>query len=159
MAQRTTRQTNGRPLGAAVNRIEKELSSLQKQFRSQGRSLEKRIEQGRRELASRRRKLETRGRKQVKSLLADVRKSAAYKRARSLTRDAEKRFGSVRKDAGKRVESGVESVLGALQIASKGDVQRIDRKLRSLNRKLDDLDKSRTSRSNSSSQTQSAAHA
>lgn len=155
MAQRT-RQTNGRPLGAAVDRIEQELSSLQKQLRSQGRSLEKRIEKGRRDLASRRRKLETRGRKQVKSLLADVRKSAAYKRARTLTRDAEKRFGSVRKDAEKRLESGVESVLDVLQIASKSDVQRIDRKLRSLNRKLDDIEKTRASRSKAS---HSAAHA
>jgi len=159
MAQRTSRQTNGSALGAAVHRLEQELGSIQKQLRSQGRDLEKRLERGRRELASRRQKLETRGRKQLKSLLADARRSSAYKRARSLTRDAEKRLGSIRKDAGKQLESGVETVLSSFQIATKSDVQRIDRRLRSLNRKLDELEKARASRSRGSSEERSAAHA
>lgn len=146
MAQRTSRTNGTRPFQAAVDRIEKEFGSLQKQLRSQGRTLEKRIEKGRREIASRGRRIETRGRKQVKSLLSDVRKTDAYKRARSL-----------RKDAEKRLESGVESVLATLQIASKSDLQRIDRKLRKLNKKLDEIEKARPARSGS--QERSAAHA
>jgi len=159
MAQRTSRQTNGGPLGAAVHRLEQELGSIQQQLRSQGRDLEKRLERGRRELASRRQKLESRGRKQLKSLLADARRSAAYKRARSLTRDAEKRLGSIRKDASKQLESGVETVLSSIQIATKSDVQRIDRRLRTLNRKLDELEKARASRGRSGSNERPAAHA
>ena len=130
MPQRT-RANGTNPLENARDSIEHELGRIRKQFRTQGRSLEKRIEKGRKELESRRKRLETRGRKQVKSLVADIRKNPVVKRAEAL-----------RKDAEKQLETGVESMLSMLQIASKGDVQKIDRKLKTLNKKLASLEKS-----------------
>ena len=131
MAQRM----NGNPFGSAVENLEREFGRLRKQIRSQGRSLEKRLEKGRRQIEKSRRELETRGRKQVKSLLEDLRKQPVVKRAQAL-----------RKDAGKQIESGVENVLSLFQIASKRDVARIDRKLRTLDKKLAGLEQAKPRR-------------
>jgi polyhydroxyalkanoate synthesis regulator phasin len=57
-----------------------------------------------------------------------------------------KRIESWRKDATKQYESGVEAFLSALQIASKSDVQRIDRKISQLNRKLREMDRPKSAR-------------
>jgi hypothetical protein len=141
MPQRTSRTNGSNPLEAAVESIEREFERLQKELRSRSRDLEKRIEKGRRQL-------ETRGRKQVKSLLSDVRKSPAYKRARSL-----------RKDAEKQIESGVENVLGLFQIASKRDLARIDRKIQTLNKKLSSLEKTGSPRTAARSEARPGAPA
>ena len=119
MAQKT--RTNGQnPLESAADNLEKELTRIQKQIQKGRRELEKRIERGRRQL------------------VADVRKSPAYKRARSLRKDADK----LRKDAEKQLESGVDNVLALFNIASKRDLNKIDRRLRTLNKKLTDIEKS-----------------
>ena len=124
MAQRTGRGNgSANSLESALENIEREFERVQRRFRSQRREVGKRIERGRRQL-------ETRGRKQVRSLIADVRKSDAYKRAQAL-----------RKDAEKQIESGVESVLALLQVASRRDLERVDRKLRTLTKKLSELEK------------------
>jgi hypothetical protein len=109
MAQKT--RSNGQnPLESAADSLEKELTRIQKQIQKGRRELEKRIERGRRQL------------------VADVRRSPAYKRARSLRKDADK----LRKDAEKQLESGVDNVLAIFNIASKRD----------LNKKLTDIEKS-----------------
>ncbi len=111
MAQRT--RTNGSsPFESTVENIERELGKLQKQLLSGRRELEKRIEKGR------------------KQLVSDVQKNPAFKRAVAL-----------RKDAEKQIETGVENMLSAFQIASKRDVDRIDRRLKTINKKLTDISK------------------
>lgn len=92
---------------------------IEKQLAANRRGLEKRVESGRKDLEKRTRKLR-----------AEVRKSPTFKRLESL-----------RKDAARRYEEGVETFLNALQIASKSDVQRIDRKISQLHRKLKEMEK------------------
>jgi len=119
MAQKT--KSNGQnPLESAADNLEKELTRIQKQIQKGRRDLEKRIERGRRQL------------------VADMRKSPAYKRAKTLRKDADK----LRKDAEKQLESGVDNVLAMFNIASKRDLTKIDRRLRTLNKKLTDIEKS-----------------
>jgi polyhydroxyalkanoate synthesis regulator phasin len=62
-------------------------------------------------------------------VLTDVRKRPAYKR-----------LESARRDVGKRVDEGVENVLGAFGVASRSQVQRLDRKLNQMNKKLRELE-------------------
>ena len=56
-----------------------------------------------------------------------------------------KRAEELRDQASRQVESVVDSLLNALQIASKTDVQRIDRKISQLNRKLKEMERAKSS--------------
>ncbi len=71
------------------------------------------------------RKLQKRVEKQTRKPLRQLRSNGLVKRTQDL--------GS---DARKQIAGGVETVLGYLQIASKGDLQRIERKLKQIDRKL-----------------------
>ena len=62
-------------------------------------------------------------------MLSDVRKRPAYKR-----------LETARKDVGKRVDEGVENVLGVFGVASRSQVKRLDRKVNQLNKKLRELE-------------------
>lgn len=112
-------------VNAAYESLDKEFQRFQRQFRSRRKAIEKQI-------TSSRRTIERRTRKQVNQLRSDLRKSPLVKRARSMQADAVK-----------QVEGAVDNLLGALQIASKSDLQRIDRKLSQLNRKLKELERQR----------------
>jgi len=103
--------------------IDGELRRVQKQLQTRRKSFEK-------QLASGRRDIERQTRKQVKRLQTELRKSPLIKRAQNL-----------RGEATEQIDSAVERVLGALQIATKNDLDRIDRKLTVLTRKLKDLDR------------------
>jgi hypothetical protein len=59
-----------------------------------------------------------------------VRKSQVLKRAEGLRRDAQK-----------ALDTSVETMLGALQIASRSELERIDRKIASINKKLREIEK------------------
>jgi len=153
MPQRSKRANASSPFENARHSIERELNRLQKQLRVQSRTLEKRIEKGRRQLESRFekgvRQLETRGRKQLDSLLAEIRGSAVAKRARTL-----------RADAQKQIESGVETVLARLPVASRRDVDRIEKQLRTVTKKLSELERARSGRAAApTSESRSAASA
>lgn len=129
----------------AFGSLEDELERIQKQIRSRRRSFEKQLNGGRRDLEKR---LES-GRKDIekraRQIRAEVRKSSTFKRLEALRRDAVKQY-----------EEGVETFLGALQIASKSDVQRIDRKISQLNKKLKEMERAERSTQKSSG-SQSAA--
>jgi len=103
--------------------IDGELRRVQKQLQTRRKSFEK-------QLASGRRDIERQTRKQVKRLQTELRKSPLIKRAQNL-----------RGEATEQIDSAVERVLGALQIATKNDLDRIDRKLTVLTRKLKELDR------------------
>ena len=108
-----------------VERIQKQLRirrrKIEKQLNTNRRDLEKRVESGRKDFEKRTRKLR-----------AEVRKNPTFKR-----------LEGIRKDANQRYEEGVETLLGALQIASKGDLQRIDRKISQLSKKLKEMERTR----------------
>ncbi|UCE85008.1 MAG: hypothetical protein JSU66_11695 [Deltaproteobacteria bacterium] len=108
---------------AAVESIEGDVRKFQKNLRSQRKDLEKRFERTRKNL-------EKQTRQRVDRALSDVRKRPAYKRVES-----------ARKDLSKRVDAGVETFLGAFGVASRSEVQRLDRKLNQVNKKLRELEK------------------
>ena len=117
MAQQTSIVDEGVDrFNEAFESLDKEFQRLQKEFQSQRKSFEKRT------------------RKQVKQMRRDFDKSTVAKRVRSL-----------RSDVTKQIERGVDDVLGALQIASKSDLQRIDRKLGRIDKKLKQLEKLKSS--------------
>lgn len=89
----------------------------------------KRIEK---QLASGRRSWERRTRKQVKRVQSELRKNPLVKRVQSLQKDAARQF-----------ESAVDGILSNLRIASRRDVDRLDRKLGQISRKLKDLERTR----------------
>ena len=112
----------------AFGSIEDEAQRVQKRVRKQ---LDTRRKDFEKQLTSSRKDFEKRTRK----LRTEIRKNPTFKR-----------FENVRKDVTKQLEDGVGGVLNALSIASKTDVQRIDRKLNQLNKKLKDIERSRTSK-------------
>lgn len=118
----------------AFGNLEDEIERIQRQLRSRRRKLEKRLDSNRRDLEKRvetgRKDLEKRTRK----LRAELRKSPAFKR-----------LSGIRKDATRRYEEGVETLLGVLQIASKGELDRIDRKISQLSKKLKEMERPRKS--------------
>jgi chromosome segregation ATPase len=120
----------------AFGSLEDEVERVQRQLRARRRKLEKQLNANRKDLEKRldsgRKDLE----KRAKKLQKEVRKNPAVKRLEELRKDAEKRYAD-----------GVESVLKALQIASKSDVQRIDRKISQLNKKLKEMEKARARKS------------
>ena len=84
------------------------------------------------ELTTRRRSVEKRTRKELNRFQSELKKSPLVKRAKSL-----------RKDLTKEVEASMDSFLGLIRVASKSDVERIDKKLATLNRHLKAVEKAR----------------
>ena len=121
----------------AVGSLEDEFQRVQKQVRARRKKLEKSLESRRKDIEKRTRKLRR-----------DIERSEPVKRLEAL-----------RRDAGKQLEQGVVDVLGALQIASKHDVQRIDRKISQLNKKLKEMERAKrsTAKSPAGQASQSAA--
>src|SRR5678815_1883270 len=103
--------------------LDGELRRVQKQLQARRKTFEK-------QLASGRKDIERQTRKQVKRLQTELRKNPLIKRAQNL-----------RGEATSQIDSAVDRVLGALQIATKNDLDRIDRKLTVLTRKLKELDR------------------
>ncbi|MEE9606317.1 MAG: hypothetical protein V3U03_01155 [Myxococcota bacterium] len=102
-----------------------DVQRIQKQIQARRRSFE-------RQLTSGRKNIEKRTRKEVTRLRTEIRRNPLFKRARSAAGDA-----------AKQIESGVGGVLGLLQIASRSDLQRVDRKVAQINKKLKDLERIR----------------
>jgi septation ring formation regulator EzrA len=107
---------------AAFGTLEGEFERVQRQLRARRKDLEKQLRSGRKDLEKRTRKL----------------------RSEVLGSTPLKRLDTLRKDAQRQIEDGVGNLLGVLQIASKSDVERIDRKLSQLNRKLREIEETRS---------------
>ncbi len=110
---------------AAFERIDEERLRLQKQVQARRKSFEKQITSGRRDF-------EKRTRKQVKRLRTELRRYTVVKRAERLQADARR-----------RIEERVDGFLGLLSIASRSDLERIDRKLDRISRKLKEIEQPR----------------
>lgn len=124
MAQRSSFVQDGlQRVRTAAEGFDHSFRRLQKRLDAQRKSFEKRIE-------SQRKTLERRTQRQLERLLVRLRESKLVHRA-----------GTLREDATQRLETGASALLGALQIASKGDLDRLDRKLSQLSRKLKDIEK------------------
>jgi len=109
----------------ARERIDTEVQRVQKELRRGRKRLEKQISSGRKNF-------EKQTRKQVRQLRGDIEKNPVIQG-----------IERARDEAGRQIEGALETVLGALQIASKGDVNRIDRKLTKLTKKLKDMERAK----------------
>jgi phage-related minor tail protein len=105
-------------INEAVQFFDDEFQRVQKELGARRKSIEK-------EFASKRKTVEKRTRKELKRIQSELKKNPIVKRA-----------DTVRKDVTKQVETRVDSLLGLMQVASKSDVQRINKKLTTLNRRL-----------------------
>jgi phage-related minor tail protein len=105
-------------INETVQFFDDEFQRVQKELGARRKALEK-------EFATRRKTVEKRTRKELKRIQSELKKNPIVKRA-----------DAVRKDVTKQVETRVDSLLGLMQVASRSDVQRIDKKLTTLNRRL-----------------------
>ncbi|MCH8890147.1 MAG: hypothetical protein IH827_03555 [Myxococcales bacterium] len=117
----------------AVQFFDDEFQRVQKELSARRKSLEK-------EFTSKRKTVEKRTRKELKRIQSELKKSPIVKRA-----------DAVRKDVTKRVEARVDTLLGLMQVASKSDVQQINKKLTTLNRRLKAIESSRKTNGSSPS--------
>jgi hypothetical protein len=108
-----------------VSSIENDFERVQKRLKARRKSIEKQV-------ASNRKKFEKETQKRVKRLRTELRKNTYVKRAQDVVDDATKQF-----------EKGVDSVFDTLNVASKRDLSRIDRKLSQINRKLREIEKAK----------------
>ena len=116
-------------LSDAFRSIDDEFQKVQKKVNQRRKTIEKRLK-------SERRGLEKRTRKEVKRIQGELRKNPVLKRVESFN-----------KDVAKQVEARIDDVLSAFKIASKSDLQRVDRKLNQIGRRLKEVEKDRQSTS------------
>ena len=107
----------------AVRRVDQGFRRIQKQVETRRRRLAK-------EVTTRRRVIEKRAQRELGRIQKQIQKQPIVKRAEALRAGASERF-----------ERGVASFLDVLPIATKGDVERIDRKVSALGRKLKGMEK------------------
>ncbi len=112
-------------LNDAFQSIDGEFQRVQKELNSRRESVEKQFN-------SKRKDVEKRARKELNRFQSELKKSPFVKRAKSL-----------QKDWTKEVETNVDSFLGLIRVASRADVERIDKKLTTLNRHLRGIEKAR----------------
>ena len=110
---------------AAFGSLEDEFGRVQRRLRARRRDLEKQLRSGRKDIEKRTRKL----------------------RSEVLGSPALKRIDTLRKDVQQQLVDGADNLLRLLQIASRNDVERIDRKLSQLSRKLREIEEARGARS------------
>jgi hypothetical protein len=120
-------------INEAVQFVDDEFQRVQKELSARRKSLEK-------EFAAKRKTVEKRTRKELKRIQSELKKNPIVKRA-----------DAVRKDVAKQVETRVDSLLGMMQIAPKSEVQRLNKKLTTLNRRLKSLEESRKTNGSSPS--------
>ncbi len=125
MAQASLVQDGVDRINDAFQSIDSEFQRVQKELAQRRKTIEKQFNKSRKTVEK-----QTRG--EVKRLRTEFRKNPIVKRAESL-----------RKDVTKQVEDGIDNLLGLLQIASKSDLHRLDRKLNTMNRRLKEIDSAR----------------
>lgn len=94
-------------------------------------SAQSEIEKFQKDIDKRRKRLEKRASKEMKRIQKDIRTNPTVKRANKL-----------QKEVTSQIETSLDSLLGGLQIASRRDVAKLDKKLNKISRKLTALDKS-----------------
>jgi hypothetical protein len=99
-------------LRGVVRRADRELRRMQKQ------------------VDARRRRIEKRAQHELQRIQKQIQRQPIVKRAEAL-----------RADAGGRLERGVHALVGSLPIATRADVERIDRKVSALSRKIREIEK------------------
>lgn len=127
MAQQTSVVQEGFDrVQTAVRRMDREFRKLQRELESRRKRLEKQI-------TTNSRRWNKQAQKQVQKLRTELRKQPLLRRAEELTEDATRQLGRQ-----------WSAVLDAFPIVTKREVERIDRKIAQLNRKVRELEKTRS---------------
>jgi hypothetical protein len=106
-----------------VRRADREIKKLQKQVESRRRTIAKQV-------TTRRRTIEKRAQRELDRLQKQLQRQPLVKRAEA-----------IRADAQERIEGAVSTFLGSLPIATRSEIERIDRKVTALGRKLKEIEK------------------
>ncbi len=125
MAQQTTVLEDG------FDRIQSALRSVEDEVQKVQKRIEKRSEKFSQDASER-----------VDNFRKEMRKYPAVKQVESFGNDLSKQIQGRSKKVEKQIESGIETVLEGLQIASRGEIGKLDKKLNRINRRLKALDKS-----------------
>ena len=112
-------------ISAARSRIDAEVTRARRELSARRRRLERTIEKNRRNL-------EKQARRQVKGIQDELRGNPVVQRLEELSEQATR-----------RLEDAIGSVLSALQIASRSDVRKLDRKLSKLGKRLEEIEHAR----------------
>ena len=105
------------------------------------RSVEDEVQKAQKRFESRSEKFSTDANKRIKRFQKELRKYPAVKQAETFQKDLGEQFQARSKQVEKQIENGVATVLGTLQIASRGEINKLDKKLNRINRRLKALDK------------------
>jgi hypothetical protein len=133
MAEQTNIVRDGiERVSSAFERIPDEVQRVQREIQKRRKSLERQLAGSRKDFEKRTRSIEKRTRQQVQRLRTEFRRMPLTRRVDRLRTDAEK-----------AIERGVDAFLGILQIASKSDLDRIDKKLGQMSRKLKEMERGR----------------
>jgi len=122
MAQQTSRVQEG------VDQIKTRIRRIQRQVTTRRKAIEK-------ELGTRRKAIERRAQKEIARVQKEIARQPLVKRA-------QKQADTLRAGAQSRIEAGMAGLRAALPLATRGEIDRIDRKLRAIDRKLRELEKS-----------------
>jgi len=109
-----------------IDRVQSAFQSLDKEYRRLQKTADKR-----------RKEFEKRAEKQIRRFQTELRKSPLVKRAEGVRA----RVGEARGEARQALADRLESVLGAMQIATRTEIEKLDRKLALLNKKVRELEK------------------
>lgn len=112
-----------------VDRVQSALKTLDKEYR--------RIQK---EADARLRRVERRAERQIKRLQAGIRRSPLAKPLAKRAEDVRRRVEEARSEAQSMFEGRVEAVLGTLKIATRTEIEKLDRKVALLHRKLQELE-------------------
>ena len=110
-------------LRTAVRRVDRQFRKIQRQVETRRKQLGK-------EVTSRRKAIEKQAQRQLARFQREIQKQPLVKRAESL-----------RAGASRQIERGVATFLDALPIATKSELERVDRKIAGISRKLRELEK------------------
>ena len=133
-----------------TNILEESYDRLQEAFES----VSEEIESFQKRVTKQRKSFEKDARKRVSKFQKELRRSDLVKRTEKFQQDLErdirgsdlvKRVRKLRKEATVRLESRIDDVLGAFQIATSADVKKLDRKLSQISKKLKEIEKARVS--------------
>src|SRR5262245_45040643 len=119
-------------VSSAFERIPDELQRVQREIQKRRKSLERQLAGSRKDLGKRTREIEKRTRRQVERLRTEIRRMPLARRVERLRTETER-----------VLERSVDAVLGVLQIASKSDLDRIDKKLGQMSRRLKEMERGR----------------
>ena len=109
-----------------IDRVQSAFQSLDKEYRRLQKTADKR-----------RKEFEKRAEKQLRRFQSELRKSPIVKRAEGVRAKVDEARGEARQ----KLTDRLESVLGAMQIATRTEIEKLDRKLALLNKKVRELEK------------------